>query len=200
MDRDLHVLDVYDNTLNNITVISSLNGSDSNESYKFGTLGTWDQLTWTGGMGVGASFVQHPVDFEHGDPSVNFIDLHVGTGKAESGVLQYAPVNTNTAMMKTTLEAVDDEGNPVVKDIFVASDMEFDPDSMGYPDWSGNDEQVIYIVGGCTLTGLDTEGSEVRYISGARNADGDLIVTDAEGNVIGAWVVTDYAGAFVAAE
>ena len=151
-------------------------------------------------MGVGASFVQHPVDFEHGDPSVNFIDLHVGTGKAESGVLQYAPVNTNTAMMKTTLEAVDDEGNPVVKDIFVASDMEFDPDSMGYPDWSGNDEQVIYIVGGCTLTGLDTEGSEVRYISGARNADGDLIVTDAEGNVIGAWVVTDYAGAFVAAE
>lgn len=68
----------------------------------------------------------------------------------------------------------------------MASDMEFDPDSMGYPDWSGNDEQVIYIVGGCTLTGLDTEGSEVRYISGARNADGDLIVTDAEGNVCGA--------------
>ena len=36
--------------------------------------------------------------------------------------------------------------------------------------------------------GMDTRGETV------------YVETDAEGNVIGAWVVTDYAGAFVAAE
>ena len=57
----------------------------------------------------------------------------------------------------------------------------------------------LCLVFGAEVTGLDL-GDNVRCIPGERNANGDLIVTDVEGNVIGAWVITDYVGAFVAAE
>lgn len=193
-DRYMHVIDAFNNSIENVTVISSANGNEDDISYKFGTLGTWDVLEWgttgTPGTWGNPGWTQHPVDFEYGDTSVNFIDLHVGTGSVVDGKHAYAPVNTNAAMMKTTLEAVSDNGDPLVKDIFVCADMKFDPDGMGYPDWSGSDKQVIYIVGGAKLEGLDTTGSEVRYISGARNAAGELVVTDAEGNEIGIWKIS----------
>ncbi len=201
-ERNIHIIDIYSCALLNITAISYDNGSATNNSWQFGTLGCWDQLVWSDPSGYGGtpSWIQNPVNYDIGSPFVNFIDLHVGTGATSGSSVTYSPVNTNEAVMKATLEAVDDEGNPMVKDIFVAADLTFDPDSLGYPDWTGNAEQTIYLVGGVTLEGLDTTGSAVRYIDGTRNASGQLNVKDADGNVVGAWVITDYAGAFVAAE
>ena len=101
-------------------------------------------------------------------------------------------------MLNLTLQARDDSGY-IVKDVFIAADIAYSADDLDFLDWAPNDEQVIYLVLGAKVEGLDL-GENVRCIPGTRNADGDLIVTDLEGNVIGAWVITDYAGTFVAAE
>lgn len=200
--RDLHIIDVYNCTMSNITAISYAKGSETDNSWIFGTLGCWDQLTWSdpSGFGGSATFTQSPVYYDRGDPSINFIDLHVGTGVVSGTQALYSPVCTNTAIMGLTLVAKDESGDPLVKDIFVAADMTFDPDSLGYPDWEGDEDQTIYVVGGAVLEGLITGVTQVRYIDGTRNANGELNVKDADGNIIGAWVITGYEGGFVAAE
>ena len=67
-------------------------------------------------------------------------------------------------------------------------------------DWEANDEQTIYLVAGANVTGLEL-GANVRYIAGARDAEGKLVVTDKDGNAIGTWNIAEdgKSGSFVAA-
>lgn len=195
--RDQHKLDIFNNIVTNFTAVSSYNGSDTNHGYAAATVGVWNMYhtfdtETNSAVSPTSSFANVYCDM--GNDTITTIDLHVGFGVQNS----YSPVNTNRAMLNLTLQARDDSGY-IVKDVFIAADIAYSADDLDFLDWAPNDEQVIYLVLGAKVEGLDL-GENVRCIPGTRNADGDLIVTDLEGNVIGAWVITDYAGTFVAAE
>ena len=183
--RDQHIFDVYNIVIEDFTAITSANGTGESAgegtAYGVGTLGCWDRLVWAADDPSGANtWYSTIVNIDLNNQEVNLIDLHSGTSS----------VVTNLTMMNNYLTGG-------TANIFVAADIVYESE-LAQPDWTPNEDQMVYLVAGATVTGLDL-GENVRLISGARNADGDLIVTDTEGNVIGAWVVTDYVGAFVAA-
>ena len=188
--RNQHIFDVYNVVINNFTAVTSFNGSATapgGSSYQVGSLGCWDKLVWAADDPSGANtWYQHPENFDLNNQEIHLVDLHTGNNMI-----------TNLMMFNNALTA-SESGSYTNTSIFLAQDVIY-ADELAIPDWAPNDEQVIYLVLGAKVEGLDL-GENVRCIPGTRNADGDLIVTDLEGNVIGAWVITDYAGAFVAAE
>lgn len=181
--RDQHIFDVYNVVIEDFIGITSLQGTGESigegTSYGVGTLGCWDRIEWVN-FPFTANFYSNPTDFDLNNQEVTQIDLHSGEGT-----------------VATNLTALNNYLTGGTANIFVAADIVYESE-LAQPDWTPNEDQVVYLVAGATVTGLDL-GENVRLISGERNADGDLIVTDTEGNVIGAWVVTDYVGAFVAA-
>ena len=189
--RNQHVFDVYNVVITDFNAITTFNGSaeaPGGSSYQVGTLGCWDKFVWAADDPSGQNtWYQHPENFDLNNGEINLIDLHTNNQMA-----------TSIKTFNDALIAANEEGVLTNSEIFLAQDVNYD-DPMALPDWSANDDQVVYLVFGAEVTGLDL-GDNVRCIPGERNANGDLIVTDVEGNVIGAWVITDYVGAFVAAE
>ena len=192
MQREQHTIDIYQNIMAGNTVVTSYAGSDSVCTYAPGSIGLWN--VYRGSLETTVEYNTYTVVNENGCDynNITTIDLHCGFGSSSG-----CPVNTNRAMLNTSLQQTDDEGNYSQTNIFIAADITYTEDNLNYLDWEPNDNQVIYLLCGATVTGLDL-GENVRYISGERNSDGDLIVTDADGNEIGAWVITDYSGAYVA--
>ena len=117
------------------------------------------------------------------------IDLHCGSAK----------VATTAAQLKNALEAEAEGGGRANAEIFVTGNVDMS-EVADMLDWEANDEQTIYLVAGANVTGLEL-GANVRYIAGARDAEGKLVVTDKDGNAIGTWNIAEggASGAFVAA-
>lgn len=166
-------------TQKNITVITTC-VSDEN-LYGYGSLCAGDAEN--GGWGKIKYLAQMP------GAEYNLIDLHTGFGAWTAFALC-----TNAAQLRVSLEAKnEDEVTPTRSEILVARDIDMS-DVADMLDWEANSNQYIYLVNGAQVTGIDL-GNYVRYISGARDEENNLIVTDKDGSRIGIWTTS---GAFQA--
>lgn len=196
--KDWSIVKAYNNVIENITAITSLSAVTSDVTYAIGTLGWWNYSLFNEpGNAANQTSTSTNIDADINNDAVTLIDLHCG----------YQKMVCNIAAFQNRLEATtasdEPESQPIATygEIFVVEDLDMTLVAEDMT-WTANENQYVYLVDGATVTGLDL-GEYVRYISGERNEDGHLIVTDAEGNEIGTWVIseveTKLVGAFVAA-
>lgn len=184
--RNIIVIDAYNNIVEDFTAITTVQGNATKSSYMAATLATWDY--WDNGVVYNTVY-----NTEYGDPSVTTINLHVGGGVMNGTVLDHSPLLTDSTIL---VKSVTNGSAP--NNLFVACNITLSQSQQDtLEEWTQPSTQYIYMVGGATVTGHTF--NNVRYINGDRNANGNLIVRDADGEVIGAWVITNFAGAFVAA-
>lgn len=176
-------VNIYNTTVTNNTIISSIKNM-TNGVYNFGSICSGDAASDFPNGGWGA--IKYTENLKGMDNTL--IDLHCGNGA----------VATNAGRLRTLLEDTDEEGNYTNTAIIVVGNIDM-TDVADVLDWEANDKQVIYLVAGAQITGLEL-GANVRYISGARNAEGKLIVTDKDGAELGVWEVAEdgSSGSFVA--
>ncbi len=176
----------YNTTVTDNTIISSITNV-TNGVYNFGSICSGDAAT---------NFENYPscgwgaIKYTENLKGMNntLIDLHCGN----------KCVATSAALLRNALEATDDAGEYSITEIFVVGNIDM-TDVSDVLDWEANTKQVIYLVAGAQITGLEL-GANVRYISGKRNDEGKLIVTDKDGAELGVWEVTEdgKSGSFVA--
>ena len=173
----------YNTTVTNNTIITSYQNVRDG-IYNFGSICSGDAATEFTISGFGA--IKYTANLQGMDNTL--IDLHCGS----------TAVATTAAELRNALEATDDAGEYSITEIFVVGNIDM-TDVADVLDWEANDKQVIYLVAGAQITGLEL-GANVRYISGARNAEGKLVVTDKDGAELGVWEVTEdgKSGSFVA--
>ncbi len=179
-------INTYNTIVTNNTIISSYKNM-TNGVYNFGSICSGDAAT---------NLESYPncswgaIKYTENLKGMNntLIDLHCGNGA----------VTTNAGRLRTLLEDTDEAGNYTNTAIIVVGNIDMS-DVADMLDWEANTKQVIYLVAGAQITGLEL-GANVRYISGARNAEGKLIVTDKEGAELGVWEVAEdgSSGSFVA--
>lgn len=169
-------INTYNTVVTNNTIVTSYQNM-TDGVYNFGSICSGD---------ASLSAIKYSNNLKGMDNTL--IDLHCGN----------KGVATNAADLRNALEATDDAGEYSITEIFVVGDIDMS-DVADVLDWEANDKQVIYLVAGAQITGLEL-GANVRYISGARNAEGKLIVTDKDGAELGVWEVTEdgKSGSFVA--
>lgn len=168
-------VNVIDCTISDNTIVTT--DATGNEAYYgFGSISSGDHnLTET-----------YLSQYERAENNT-VIDLRTGNWGFEGA----SKLVTNSSYFDTALT----DG---VTEIFVAHDIDMTAIvDGGFFEWEPNDDQIVYLVAGAAVTGLDL-GENVRYISGERNDEGNFIVTDGEGNAIGEWDVAT--ASFVAAE
>lgn len=172
----------YNTTVTDNTIITSYKNL-TNGVYNFGSICSGDAAT---SFGSGWGAIKYTENLKGMNNTL--IDLHCGNNC----------VATSAALLRNALEATNDENEHSIKEIFVVGDIDMS-EVADMLDWEANDEQVIYLVAGAKITGLEL-GANVRYISGARNSEGKLIVTDKEDVETGVWEIAEdgKTGSFVA--
>ncbi len=181
---DQLTVNTYNTRVTDNTIVTSYQNK-TNGVYNFGSICSGDAASEfpTGGWGS--------IKYTENLKGVNntLIDLHCGNAK----------VATTAAQLRNALEAMnEDETHHSITEIFVIGDINME-DVADVLEWEANDEQVIYLVAGAKVEGLEL-GENVRYINGERNEDGKLIVTDKDGAELGVWEVAEdgKSAAFVA--
>ncbi len=176
----------YNCTVTDNTIVTSYKNL-TDGIYNFGSICSGDAASEfpTGGWGA-IKYTENLKGMQN-----TLIDLHCGSAK----------VATTAAQLKNALEAEaeGEGGGRANAEIFVTGNVDMS-EVADMLDWEANDEQTIYLVAGANVTGLEL-GANVRYIAGARDAEGKLVVTDKDGNAIGTWNITEdgKSGSFVAA-
>ena len=199
--RNTDIYDIYDNTITNVNLITGVKAK-ADSTFKVGASDR-DALGWT-------HFFYEAIHVPFAFEAVQNLDLTLHDDKSagtmgiwDCGYFVFTPVDLDTKTNKvenvnvinlrlaasTTFatdwsvfrDAVDDNKD----EIFVVTDItktgEFDGEGPSAT-------QVFYFVGDAKLNGCDV--TIARYISGAKDGDGNYIVTDANGTQIGVWKVS----------